>query len=124
MVQVIAITEEGEERMAELIKEGFLNISPGFWDEWHILQDLTFQLGKETAMTVPAFLAGRDTITGRLFQKYSESTKKAYAQVLQDLIDRGLVELKGEAEIRKKEEQDKGKPFVLSLVTKKDKDVS
>lgn len=112
----VTITEKGEARMRELLMEGFLNISPKFWDEWHILQDLTFQLGKETAMSVRGFLTGRDTITGRLFRKYSESLKKAYVRTLQDLIEQGLVELKGEESVKGKDE----KPFVLSLIKDKD----
>lgn len=113
MAQVIAITGKGEARMAELLQKGFLNISPSLWDEWHILQDLMVQLGKETAISIPAFLTPRnDTITGRLFRKYSEPTKKAYETVLWDLIERGLIKLEG------KEEKEKGNkpPFTYTLV--------
>ena len=115
MIEVLSITKKGEARMAELRKTGFLFISPWLWDEWHILLDLTFQLGKETAISIPAFLTPRrDTITGRLFKSYSEPVKKAYAAVLHDLMERGLVELEGKSGKEEKE------PVVYSWKKEKD----
>lgn len=90
----LAITPKGKTYFQQLVRQGFINVTPQQRVEWDILHDLILQADP---VSLSEFLQeGRDTILGRAFSWFSERVHgqlaiEGYGHVLHLLIKQGYI---------------------------------